>query len=168
MLESYTDVIHLNKKLVEVGVMISDHLSDLQKNQDMLRIFILNLLCLQDSIKELSDLTKDLDNPMSDNAEMNDALEEIAVSFLKLQRILPTASFALKAESSIGQKDVCIERNMLSIDNPNKLGNEATLVVHSCIINALAVFDHKRSTCLVSGSLDKTIHIWNVENQQVI
>eukprot|EP00957_Ditylum_brightwellii_P140324 10691619-Ditylum_brightwellii.AAC.1 len=98
MLETYTDVIHLNKKLFEVGIKISDNLSDLPKNQDMLRIFISNLICLQDAIKDLSELTEDLDNPMSDVAKMNDVLEEIVASFSKLQRILPTASFTLKAE----------------------------------------------------------------------
>eukprot|EP00957_Ditylum_brightwellii_P116080 8855083-Ditylum_brightwellii.AAC.1 len=167
-LETYTDVIRLNKKLFEVGVKISDHLSNLPKNHDILRIFISNMCCLQDAIKELSDLTKDLDNPISDCAEMNDALEKIAASFSKLQNIFPTASFTLKADHSIGQEDVCIERNMASIDNPKKLVNMATLVGHSGEIRSLATFESKGSTCLVSSSHDKTIKIWDVENEQLV
>eukprot|EP00957_Ditylum_brightwellii_P042354 3206846-Ditylum_brightwellii.AAC.1 len=106
------------------------------------------MFCLQDAIKGLSDLTKDLDNPISDCAEMNDAMEEIAASFSKLRNIFPTASFVLKADHSISPKYVRIERNMVSIDNPNNLVNKATFVGHSCMLRSLATFEHKGSTCL--------------------
>eukprot|EP00957_Ditylum_brightwellii_P191542 14583738-Ditylum_brightwellii.AAC.1 len=120
-LDTYTDVIRLNKKLVEVGSKISEYLSKWQKTQDILRTFISNMYCMQEAIKDLSDLTKGLHDSISSNSELYEALEEMAASFSKIQKILPTATFALNAKHNTGKKDSQMEKKMKSIDNPDKL-----------------------------------------------
>eukprot|EP00957_Ditylum_brightwellii_P099133 7550833-Ditylum_brightwellii.AAC.1 len=150
-LHTYDDVTRLNKELLKVGCKISDHLYDSPKNQDVLQSFISNMHYLHGAVKELFELTNNLHDPISHNIDLTNALEEMVVCFSKIQKVLPSASFTLKAYHSIGQQDECTEKKMTSIDNPGKFRNKESFVGHAGAVRSLVAFKHNETQCLASG-----------------
>jgi len=217
-ISTYADVRHINDQLLKVGKKISDHLCDLPKTRDLLCQLITNAKYIQIAIKELHDLTVDIEDTLSKNKELHEGINDVSKGFSRVQMLLPNAQLTLSAKRNnttrkksftkilshiFGAVNCMVwltgltvyalvfifvgcaysgdvsqnpthaelrEQLWLSslVNNQTSIFGSESLEGHSAGVLLLDVFDCQGSPCLVSGSDDKTIKIWNINEQRLL
>jgi len=163
-LKTVSDVLRLNKELVNLGCKYADLLSDRPKTRAGLKKIIANMGKVETAVADLDGITLDAEDVISD--EIDADMKEISTVFDKMTSKLAKINLSINVTEYVGYAGIL--EDVVKIDNIHTISKTATLEGHDNNVSKAVYYEINDKPCLATSSRDSTIQLWNLTDNTII